>query len=163
MLAASHPYLRSLGVSHLYSILGPPADAFPVIERLRPVHQRQTAVNKFTGGFDSGGGFSTIFPAEDYQAAHTKKYVDTEAAPPAGIFDKANRYIMRRLEGVGDIYRCCCYYYRVVVVVVAVVVVAVHHWCFIVVMLCGFCYTRLRDGERTHASAARPERIALLR
>lgn len=52
----------------------------------------QTAVNKFTGGFDSGGGFSTLFPAQDYQASHTKGYVETRAAPPAGTFNSTNRY-----------------------------------------------------------------------
>lgn len=51
----------------------------------------KTAVNKFTGGFDSGGGFSTLFAAQDYQASHTRGYAETGAAPPAGTFNSSNR------------------------------------------------------------------------
>lgn len=53
--------------------------------------ETQTAVDRFTGGFDGGGGFSTIFPAQDYQAAHTREYAETGAAPPAETFNSSNR------------------------------------------------------------------------
>ncbi|CAN0546692.1 unnamed protein product, partial [Ectocarpus sp. 12 AP-2014] len=51
----------------------------------------QTAVNKFTGGFDGGGGFSTTFGAPSYQAAHTQRYAASKAAPDAGLFNSTNR------------------------------------------------------------------------
>eukprot|EP00904_Undaria_pinnatifida_P000763 jgi/Undpi1/10688/HiC_scaffold_29.g13136.m1 len=54
-------------------------------------HSAETAVNKFTGGFDGGGGFSTEFTAPQYQTAHLEAYVGTDAAPPADTFNSSNR------------------------------------------------------------------------
>lgn len=63
----------------------------PVRVFLRSFHA-QTAVNKFTGGFDGGGGFSTIFASPDYQSGHVQAYAKSDAAPPAGTFNGSNRF-----------------------------------------------------------------------
>lgn len=55
------------------------------------MHKHQTAVNKFTGGFDGGGGFSTIFEAPVYQKASVGRYVDSHAIPPLETFNSTNR------------------------------------------------------------------------
>lgn len=53
---------------------------------------QQTAVNKFTGGFDGGGGFSTAFPTPDYQAQHVHSYIESGAGPPSDTFNSSSRY-----------------------------------------------------------------------
>ncbi|CAN0360739.1 unnamed protein product, partial [Discosporangium mesarthrocarpum] len=49
------------------------------------------AVNKFTGGYDGGGGFSKFFPSPDYQSAHTAAYVASDLGPPVDTFNTTNR------------------------------------------------------------------------
>lgn len=69
-----------MGVVHL------PARPIP-----RVAHRVKTAVNKFTGGFDGGGGFSTLFETPDYQAAQVAQYVKSDAAPSRKTFDSSKR------------------------------------------------------------------------
>ncbi|CAN0171587.1 unnamed protein product [Scytosiphon promiscuus] len=87
---ASSPWVTSVGATQVAWDL---AGSCLQSDLLGPGNSQsaETAVNKFTGGLDSGGGFSTIFPAEEYQTAHTARYVATKAAPPAGTFKSANR------------------------------------------------------------------------
>lgn len=58
------------------------------------VSRAQTAVNKITGGFDGGGGFSTMFASPTYQSGHVQAYAKSDAAPPAATFNGSNRYTM---------------------------------------------------------------------
>lgn len=55
------------------------------------MNKHQTAVNKFTGGFDGGGGFSVIFEAPVYQKASVERYVSSQAIPPPETFNSTNR------------------------------------------------------------------------
>ncbi|KAG5181952.1 peptidase S8/S53 domain-containing protein [Tribonema minus] len=51
----------------------------------------ETAVNKFTGGFDGGGGFSEYFAAPAWQQAAVAEYLNSGAAPDLQTFNWSNR------------------------------------------------------------------------
>ncbi|CAM9420408.1 unnamed protein product [Ectocarpus sp. 4 AP-2014] len=87
---ASSPWVTSIGATQVAWDL---AGSCLQSDLLGPGNSiaAETAVNKFTGGFDGGGGFSTTFGAPSYQAAHTQRYAASKAAPGAGLFNSTNR------------------------------------------------------------------------
>jgi subtilase family serine protease len=60
-------------------------------EILQDLDSAETAVNYFTGGFDGGGGFSTVFSAPTYQLEFTQLYSESAASPPTGTYNSSNR------------------------------------------------------------------------
>ncbi|CAM9405627.1 unnamed protein product [Choristocarpus tenellus] len=87
---ASSPWVTSVGGTQVAWDLG---GSCKQSDLLGPdnIASAETAVNKYTGGFDGGGGFSTTFGAHDYQTDHTAAYVASGLGPQLDTYNSTNR------------------------------------------------------------------------